>query len=165
MRKSGIFLRNNIYFLNKAFKIAPLYLILSVVLHIVIGIRTTFMSTYFLAYVISCVETNPSLSRVLVFIGTSFVAVSITYGLQSVFEKIYKPICIERIYQSLQHAIFHKACQADLEVYDTEERYTAVILANNESSDRVLSVIENMMNLLEAVVTILSIIGYSLTID
>lgn len=165
MKKNGICLRNNLYFLHKAFKIAPLYLLLSVGLRIMMGIRTSFMSVYFLSYVILCVETEQSLSSVLVFVVISFVVISITYAIQAVFDNIYKPICIEKISQSLQHTIFQKACLTDLEVYDTEEHYTSVILANNESSNRVFAVIENMLNLLEAVVTITSIIGYSLSID
>ena len=165
MKKNGMALRNNLYFLHKAFKIAPLYLVLSVLLRILAGLRTTFMSTFFLAYVISSVETNTPLSRVLIFIGASFAAVSATYGLQALFDNVYKPVSSERISEALQHTIFQKAQETDLEVYDTEEHYTAVILANQESGQRVLAVTENLLNLLEAIVTIVSIIGYSLTID
>lgn len=158
-------LRNNCYFLQKAFRTAPLYLILSVVLRILMGLRTTFMNVYFLSYVISCVETGRSLSHVLIFILISFAAVSATYAAQAAFDHIYKPVCTEKIAQALQQTIFQKARLTDLEVYDTEEYYTSVVLANNESSNRVLSVIENILNLLEAVVAVASIIGYSLTVD
>lgn len=158
-------LRNNCYFLQKAFRTAPLYLILSVVLRILMGLRTTFMNVYFLSYVISCVETGRSLSHVLIFISISFAAVSATYAAQAAFDHIYKPVCTEKIAQALQQTIFQKARLTDLEVYDTEEYYTSVVLANNESSNRVLSVIENILNLLEAVVAVASIIGYSLTVD
>ncbi len=165
MKESGSCLRNNFYFLHKAFRIAPLYILLSVGLRIMMGLRTSFMSVYFLSTVISCVETNRTLAYVLGFVTVSFVAVSATYGLQAAFDNVYKPICIEKIEQSLQHTIFQKACLTDLEVYDTEEYYTSVILANNESSGRVLAVIDNLLNLLEAVVTVGSIIGYSLALD
>ena len=37
MKKNGMALRNNLYFLHKAFKIAPLYLALSVLLRILAG--------------------------------------------------------------------------------------------------------------------------------
>lgn len=158
-------LRNNCYFLQKAFRTAPLYLILSVVLRILMGLRTTFMNVYFLSYVISCVETGRSLSHVLIFILISFAAVSATYAAQAAFDHIYKPVCTEKIAQALQQTIFQKARLTDLEVYDTEDYYTSVVLANNESSNRVLSVIENILNLLEAVVAVASIIGYSLTVD
>lgn len=158
-------LRNNCYFLQKAFRTAPVYLILSVVLRILMGLRTTFMNVYFLSYVISCVETGRSLSHVLIFILISFAAVSATYAAQAAFDHIYKPVCTEKIAQALQQTIFQKARLTDLEVYDTEDYYTSVVLANNESSNRVLSVIENILNLLEAVVAVASIIGYSLTVD
>lgn len=158
-------LRNNCYFLQKAFRTAPVYLILSVVLRILMGLRTTFMNVYFLSYVISCVETGRSLSHVLIFISISFAAVSATYAAQAAFDHIYKPVCTEKIAQALQQTIFQKARLTDLEVYDTEEYYTSVVLANNESSNRVLSVIENILNLLEAVVAVATIIGYSLTMD
>ena len=123
------------------------------------------MNVYFLSYVISCVETGRSLSHVLIFILISFAAVSATYAAQAAFDHIYKPVCTEKIAQALQQTIFQKARLTDLEVYDTEDYYTSVVLANNESSNRVLSVIENILNLLEAVVAVASIIGYSLTVD
>ncbi len=158
-------LRNNFYFLHKAFRIAPLYLLLSVVLRILMGLRTTFMNVYFLSYVISCVETGRSLSHVLLFISISFAVVSATYAVQAAFDHIYKPVCTEKIAQGLQQTIFQKARLTDLEVYDTEEYYTSVVLANHESSSRVLAVIENLLNLLEAAVAVAAIIGYSLTMD
>ena len=165
MTRNSSCLRNNFYFLHKAFQIAPLYLLLSVGLRILLGIRTSFMNVYFLSYVISCVETGRPLSHLLIFISVSFVAISITYVLQAAFDNLYKPICMEKIAQALQHTIFQKARLTDLEIYDTEEYYTSVILANSESSNRVLAVIENILNLLEAIVTVTIIIGYSLSID
>ena len=165
MKRNRACLRNNCYFLHKAFRIAPLYLLLSAVLRVLMGLRTSFMNVYFLSYVISCVETGRSLSHVLVFISVSFVVIAITYAIQAAFDNIYKPICMEKIAQALQHTIFQKARLTDLEIYDTEEYYTSVVLANSESSNRVLAVIENMLNLLEAIVAIATIIGYSLSID
>ncbi len=165
MRKERIYLRNNLYFLRRAFRIAPVFLILSALLRILMGLRTWFMSVYFLSYVISGVEAGRSLSHILIFIGASFAAVSATYGVEAVFFHIYKPVCMEKIAQSLQHTIFQKARLTDLEAYDTEEYYTSVVLANHESSSRVLSVIENALDFLEALVAVVSIIGYSLSID
>lgn len=106
MRKERIYLRNNLYFLRRAFRIAPVFLILSALLRILMGLRTWFMSVYFLSYVISGVEAGRSLSHILIFIGASFAAVSATYGVEAVFFHIYKPVCMEKIAQSLQHTIF-----------------------------------------------------------
>ena len=97
MKRSRACLRNNLYFLNKAFKIAPLYLILSGILRILTGIRTSFMNVYFLSYVISCVETGRSLLHVLLFISISLAVVSVTYAIQAAFDNLYKPVCTEKI--------------------------------------------------------------------
>ena len=165
MKRTRNCLRNNLYFLGKAVQIAPLYLVLSAALRVMMGVRTSYMNVYFLAYVISCVEEGKPLIYVLLFIAVSFGAVSITYGLQAAFENLYQPVSLERIQQDLQHTIFQKARLTDLEVYDSEEYYTSVILANSESSNRVLAVLENLLNLMETVVTIAMIVGYSLTMD
>lgn len=165
MKKSGVCLRNNFYFLSKVFRIAPLYIIIYTSLRIMMGIRTSFMSVYFLSYIIACVETGRSLSFVLLFILVSFLLVSISYVAQAIFDNVYKPIWIKKIVQSLQHTVFDQARLTDLEIYDTEEHYTSIVLANNESCSRVLAVIENILNLLESIVTIIVIIGYCLSID
>lgn len=165
MKRTRNCLRNNLYFLGKVVQIAPLYLFLSAALRVMMGVRTSYMNVYFLAYVISCVEEGKPLIHVLLFIAVSFGAVSITYGLQAAFENLYQPVSLERIQQELQHTIFQKARLTDLEVYDSEEYYTSVILANSESSNRVLAVLENLLNLMETVVTIAMIVGYSLTMD
>lgn len=165
MKRTRNCLRNNLYFLGKVVQIAPLYLFLSAALRVMMGVRTSYMNVYFLAYVISCVEEGKPLIHVLLFIAVSFGAVSISYGLQAAFENLYQPVSLERIQQELQHTIFQKARMTDLEVYDSEEYYTSVILANSESSNRVLAVLENLLNLMETVVTIAMIVGYSLTMD
>ena len=165
MKRTRNCLRNNLYFLGKVVQIAPLYLFLSAALRVMMGVRTSYMNVYFLAYVISCVEEGKPLIHVLLFIAVSFGAVSISYGLQAAFENLYQPVSLERIQQELQHTIFQKARMTDLEVYDSEEYYTSVILANSESSNRVLGVLENLLNLMETVVTIAMIVGYSLTMD
>lgn len=165
MKRTRNCLRNNLYFLGKVVQIAPLYLFLSASLRVMMGVRTSYTNVYFLAYVISCVEEGKPLIHVLLFIAVSFGAVSITYGLQAAFENLYQPVSLERIQQELQHTIFQKARMTDLEVYDSEEYYTSVILANSESSNRVLAVLENLLNLMETVVTIAMIVGYSLTMD
>lgn len=165
MKRTRNCLRNNLYFLGKVVQIAPLYLFLSASLRVMMGVRTSYTNVYFLAYVISCVEEGKPLIHVLLFIAVSFGAVSITYGLQAAFENLYQPVSLERIQQELQHTIFQKARLTDLEVYDSEEYYTSVILANSESSNRVLAVLENLLNLMETVVTIAMIVGYSLTMD
>ena len=165
MKRTRNCLRNNLYFLGKVVQNAPLYLFLSASLRVMMGVRTSYTNVYFLAYVISCVEEGKPLIHVLLFIAVSFGAVSITYGLQAAFENLYQPVSLERIQQELQHTIFQKARLTDLEVYDSEEYYTSVILANSESSNRVLAVLENLLNLMETVVTIAMIVGYSLTMD
>ena len=165
MKRTRNCLRNNLYFLGKVVQIAPLYLFLSASLRVMMGVRTSYTNVYFLAYVISCVEEGKPLIHVLLFIAVSFGAVSITYGLQAAFENLYQPVSLEKIQQELQHTIFQKARLTDLEIYDSEEFYTSVILANSESSNRVLAVLENLLNLMETVVTIAMIVGYSLTMD
>lgn len=165
MKRTRNCLRNNLYFLGKVVQSAPLYLFLSAALRVMMGVRTSYMNVFFLAYVISCVEEGKPLIHVLLFIAVSFGAVSITYGLQAAFENLYQPVSLERIQQELQHTIFQKARLTDLEIYDSEEFYTSVILANSESSNRVLAVLDNLLNLMETVVTIAMIVGYSLTMD
>lgn len=165
MKKKFNCLQNNFYFLKKAFRVSPMFLLLSAGMRIMMGLRTSFMDIYFLSYVIFCVENRYSLSHVMLFVLISFLVISLTYVIQARFDNIYKPVCTEKIARSLQHTIFEKARFTDLEMYDTEDYYTSVVLANYESGDRVLAVVENLLNLLEAAVAVITIIGYSLTID
>ena len=92
MKRTRNCLRNNLYFLGKVVQIAPLYLFLSAALRVMMGVRTSYMNVYFLAYVISCVEEGKPLIHVLLFIAVSFGAVSISYGLQAAL-RIFINLC------------------------------------------------------------------------
>lgn len=164
MKKNRV-VSNNFYFLRKAFKVSPIYIILSICMRIMAGMRTSFMYVFFLPYVISCVETGSSIYQILTFISISILTVSLSYAIQSVFDNIYMPISKEKMNKVLKNVIFEKACLTDLEMYDSEDYYTSFVLANSESSNRISAVIDNLLNLLEAITSVVSIIGYSLTLD
>lgn len=156
---------NNFYFLKKAFLVSPGFVLLSVLVRIVSSVRTTFMKVNFLAYVISFVETKRSLFYVMGFVGMSFLAVCLTYLLQSIFENIYKPVYLEKAAKSLQHTLFHKILKTDMAAYDTKEHYNAVMLADSEGAERVFSVVDNLLGLSETLMTLLMISLSSMRFD
>lgn len=165
MRRFNMCFRNNIFLLHKAFCVAPCFIILFTFIRVVAGVRTTFMNVYFLTHIIASFEEGGDWKNVLVFVFVSFVLVVITYAAEVLFNQIYKPISIEKIGQSLQKSVFQKARATDLEVYDTEKHYTSMTLANNEIDSRMILVIENVFGLVEIIVTIITIVGYSLSLD
>lgn len=156
---------NNFYFLKKAFLVSPGFVLLSILVRIVSSVRTTFMKVNFLAYVISFVETKRSLFYVMGFVGMSFLAVCLTYLLQSIFENIYKPVYLEKAAKSLQHTLFHKILKTDMAAYDTKEHYNAVMLADSEGAERVFSVVDNLLGLSETLMTLLMISLSSMRFD
>ena len=165
MSKIWINIQNNFYFIRKAYKTSPLFMIFSVFMRVLTGIRTWFMQMFFLAYIISCIERGSSLRYVIIFIIASFCIVSFTYLIESAFNNIFRPIHMEKISQALQYAIFKKARFIDMKAYDSEDYYTSIMMANNECSGRIQSVIDNCFSILESVIVLASVIGYSLLID
>lgn len=157
--------RNNFYFLKKGILASPGFVFLSILMRIAGSFRTTFMNVIFLAYIISCVENKQSLAYIMRFVSVSFVVVGLTYLCQSFFDNRYKPVCQEKAAKNLQHELFHYILKTDMRRYDTEEHYNAVMLAGSEGAERVFSVIDNLLNLLEALMTILLISISAMTVD
>lgn len=164
-RKKTNIIHNNFYFLKKAFIREPMYLVASIFMRVISSFRTTFMYVYFLGYIISAVEEGKALTQILEFIVISFVIVGATYFVQSVFDTVYQPICLEKLSASLQNTLFHQAEKADISQYENEEYYTAVILANKEGSSRVLAVVNNVQDLLENILTALMLLFSSIMLD
>jgi ATP-binding cassette subfamily B protein len=165
MKKIRFIIRNNFYFIRKAYICSPLFIIFSIFMRILTGIRTWFMQMFFLSFIISCIERGSSLKYIIIFIFTSFCIVSLIYLIESIFNNIYKPIQMEKISQNLQQTIFRKIRFTDMKAYDSEIYYTSIMMANNECSERIQSVLNNCFNIVESTIVLISIISYSLFID
>lgn len=150
--------------MRKAFSVTPVYILSTISIRIIKSFRTSFMSVFFLPYIISSVENGKSVKHVLCFSAVCFTATAITYLLQAFYEHVFHPVCLEKITASLQQSIFEKALETDIEMFDREEYYTSIALANREGSERIMAVLENMMTLLEAFLTAITIVGYALVI-
>lgn len=163
--KAWRYCRNNGYFLKIAFQTTPMYLIGSGILRVIGGFRATFLSVYFLAYIVASVEERKGLEEVLAFSAVSFLLVAASFCCQAAFESYWKPIYQERLTCSLQRKVFRQTRRLDMSVYDSEDFYTTVALANRECKERMVSVVESALNLVENLAELASIIGYSMTVD
>lgn len=165
MNKFILSFRNNGYFLKLAIQNTPYYFLLAIILRIICGLRITFMNVYFLSFIVSSVEEKRNLMDIFRFVLISFLLVSLSYLFQAFFDHIWKPVFQEKLTNHLQNMVFAKTVSLDIQVYESEEFYTTVARANEECKDRMLSVVESTLNLLEYFVTLFSIIGYSFSID
>ena len=157
--------RNNGYFLYLTLRTTPQYLLTAGLLRVVGGVRSVFLSVYFLSYIVSCVEQKRSIREILCFTAVSFLIVAVSFWAEAVFNCKKVPVYQEKLTGVLQHKVFEKTRSLDIRVYDSEEFYTMITLVNEECKDRMVSVLENTLRLLEYAAVFVSIIGYSLTID
>lgn len=157
--------RNNFYFARKAFRVSPAFCCGAIGMRIISSVRTTFMNVIFLAYMISCVEKGKPIEHVLWFIAVSFFTVGTTWLLQSFFENVCKPVYREKAAKTLQYELFHHILRTDLRKYDEEAHYNAVMLACSEGSERVFAVMDNLLGLSEAALTMILILTSTIQID
>ena len=110
-------------------------------------------------------EQKRSIREILCFTAVSFLIVAVSFWAEAVFNCKKVLVYQEKMTSVLQHKVFEKTRSLDIRVYDSEEFYTMITLVNEECKDRMVSVLENTLRLLEYAAVFVSIIGYSLTID
>ena len=134
--------RNNGYFLHLTLRTTPQYLLAAGLLRVVSGVRSVFLSVYFLSYIVSCVEQKRSIREILYFTAVSFLIVAVSFWAEAIFNCKKVPVYQEKLTSVLQHKVFEKTRSLDIRVYDSEEFYTMITLVNEECKDRMVSVLE-----------------------
>lgn len=120
------------------------YVVFSLLVRTVSGIRTSFLYVYLLGGVLYFIESELGLDSVLLFLLFSMAFFAAAFALQAYYDHIFKPVNRERVVRRLQQGLFDKLQSADMANYDSAEMYTTVTLANEEIAKRPLEATDNL---------------------
>lgn len=149
-------LKNIKYMLSIVAKNTPLYFFSVIVFNIVDNLITTMISVYLVKQIFNSIESQ-SFSNVMLFVGIMAIFQISNQILQSVFKYKIVPIQKLRLHSKLHAKLFVKACEIDLECYDSPDFYNDFILSLNEIDERANSVINDFGKLLARILSIIAI--------
>lgn len=157
--------RNNVMLIRYVFQCAPVYFVLAILYHVLLGLYTIVGGVLVSKVIIDAVQFNKPFSGVLVFlifVGCFNLGIH-TLG-SFLQERIY-PEMKERLHQHMQTELFTKAVKTDLERYYQPSFYNDFIFASSEADTRAFSCFATFGNAIQQVVAIVGIGAVIATLD
>lgn len=151
-------IKNNFHMISAVCCADAGYVVLSLLVRTVSGIRTSFLYVYLLGGVLYFIENELGLDSVLLFLLFSMVFFAAAFALQAYYDHIFKPVHRERVVSRLQQGLFDKLQSADMANYESAEMYTTVTLANEEIAKRPLEATDNLFCGVECLIAACTII-------
>ena len=150
---------NNFYMMRIVYQIDAKYVLVTLLLRVISGLRTSFLYVYLLGMVLYCVENKMEGKYILCFLVLSNLFFAVTFAAEAYYNHTLKPFHRERISCRLQQNFFEKLRCADMSNYDQTDTYTMIALANDEISVRPLLVVDNLFQGIECFVATFVIIS------
>lgn len=150
---------NNFYMMRIVYQIDAKYVLVTLLLRVISGLRTSFLYVYLLGMVLYCVENKMEGKYILCFLVLSNLFFAVTFAAEAYYNHTLKPFHRERISCRLQQNFFEKLRCADMSNYDSTDTYTMIALANDEISVRPLLVVDNLFQGIECFVATFVIIS------
>lgn len=151
-------IKNNFHMISTVCRANAGYIVFSLLVRAVSGIRTSFLYVYLLGGVLYFIENELGLDSVLMFLLFSMAFFAAAFALQAYYDHIFKPVNRERVVRRLQQGLFDKLQSADMANYDSAEMYTTVTLANEEIAKRPLEATDNLFCGVECLIAACTII-------
>lgn len=150
---------NNFYMMKMVYRTDAKYVLVTLLLRVISGLRTSFLYVYLLGMVLYCVENKMEGKYILCFLVLSILFFAVTFAAEAYYNHTLKPLHRERISCRLQQDFFEKLRYADMSNYDQTDTYTMIALANDEISVRPLLVVDNLFQGIECFVATFVIIS------
>ena len=150
---------NNFYMMKMLYRTDAKYVLVTLLLRVISGLRTSFLYVYLLGMVLYCVENKMEGKYILCFLVLSILFFAVTFAAEAYYNHTLKPLHRERISCRLQQDFFEKLRYADMSNYDQTDTYTMIALANDEISVRPLLVVDNLFQGIECFVATFVIIS------
>lgn len=145
-------IKNNLHMMSMVCHTDAGYVLFTLFIRLLSGIRSSFLYVYLLGFVLYGIENGKGLTSVLLFLLFSVILLGSAFAIESYYDHIFKPIHRERIVSRLQYGLFDQLERADMANYDLADSYTTVTLASEEIATRPLDVTENFFRGFECLI-------------
>ena len=157
MKKSGYLQRtlsNNLYIMKLAWRLCPKRVAGSGIWLGLNKMEYLFFSGYFMKRILAFLESSGSYPEILSFLfGTSALFLFV-YLFNSWYENVLRPATDVEVCSGLYHALYEKACNAELSCFEDSEFYNRYMMAMADSDKRLLETVDNLWTILIGTVSV-----------
>lgn len=125
-------MRNNLYMLKLSFKAAPGWISLKILGVVLSYVSDTFISLFFMRFIIDSLQAKRVFSDVLVMIAAMFMVKLLVSILQAYTDNVLEPQGNIRVTALLMEMLYGQAVSVDLSCYETPEFYDTYTRANEQ---------------------------------
>lgn len=140
------------------------YLIISVILSLLETVMPI-INVYGLKIIIDSVETGKQFTEILKILILFFILMSLSFVFSSWYKKYYSPVEEKRIRGRLRENFYSIASNIDLKHYDDKDFYNKYVKALSEMDRRILSIIDNICNLVASVSCLITVVVLAASMD
>ncbi len=156
--------KNNVYMLRLIAKACPGVLILSFVSTVLAAVRAFLMHTYLYQYALNALQKGEELRVVLLTLG-AMLLYSLTNSVFQTISNFYFQVKRPRVDAYIRNILHKKAAEVDLACFEDADFYDTYVKATGEATDRAYSVMNNLLEVVWAVINIGASGTLILTID
>ncbi len=147
------------FLIGLAWKVSPVYVILTILCHVLSTVINTLSMVWFIPSVITMINAGESPKAIVLFI-ISYGAAALIVNLISVWFLEYKsPKENINLYKSLKKSLYEKNLQLDIRYFENNEFYDKYIRANEELNGRIDNVLNTISLFLGNIISAATIIS------
>lgn len=145
--KNQSFLKQNMYAFKLLCSISKKRVFFIAIERIIYYFKWLFFSTFFLKYIITCIEDNKKYSYMLKVVGVCCIIITIVELLSSYITSIVIPQTDAIIYKNLYTTIYKKARNVELQCYENPEFYSNYTMCMKDAANRVTSSVSTLLDM------------------
>lgn len=155
---------NNIFILDKVWRLMPSYIILTVCEGIMWGIINSAESLVFYT-IFNALDAGEPFSRLAALIGMISLFYLVTGALDKLYWVILNPVIKQTLHYRMHRELFQRAQSLDLACYDDPQFYNDFVFAMDEADSRAIKVVDEVGKLINRFVASGTLFTLLFTID
>ncbi len=147
-------IKNNLYIIKLCYKADPLWIIMQVLSTVLGYVLNTFISIYFLKYIIEAIEGNRSYGEALFLIFGMFFCNVVVNLMDSYTLDILEPKGLVKVTALLMEMLYGQAISVDLSCYENPEFYDTYTKANEQVTGYASTIIRTITRVMGILVSL-----------
>lgn len=145
---------NNFYILKFAWKLCPMRVLCTGLSYACKRFEYLYFSGFFIKEVLSLLESQSGYREILSFVFFTVGLFFIILLYDGWYENLLKPMTDVKLYQGLYHAVYEKACNAELSCFEDSDFYNRYMMAMADGDKRLTETIDNIFSILTGIVAV-----------
>ena len=158
-------LANNLFALRKLFRIAPGMILFKILYAVIDSVVIVFEHTFFVAYVIHCIEMQKGMGDVLAFFVPLTAVILIRMVVSPYVDTYFRFKSDEKIHREIKMQLYEKAARMEIARYDDPAYYNDFVWAMREAPAHMLGAVTSLAQMLATIAAGTVVGAYMLSTD